>query len=88
MELGGWHPRDIPDVLLINPALQRQQEFTLPPLEQWYLMLLHDGVLPGAVVNRPNKAWTRSLLDDAKGEGSSVEVGFNRSSTERLSGGP
>jgi len=66
MELGGWHPRDIPDVLLINPALQRQQEFTLPPLEQWYLMLLHDGVLPGAVVNRPNKAWTRSLLDDAK----------------------
>jgi hypothetical protein len=66
MELGDWHPRDIPEALLSNEALQRQQGFTLPSLEQWYLMLLHDGILPGALANRPNTAFTSSLLDDAK----------------------
>jgi hypothetical protein len=30
------------------------------------VMLLHDGTLPGALANRPNTAFTRSLLDDAK----------------------
>ena len=66
MDLGDWHPRDIPEALLCNPALQKQQGYTLPPLEQWYVSLLHDGVLPGALPNRPNTAFTRSLLDDAK----------------------
>jgi hypothetical protein len=36
MDLGDWHPRDIPQALLSNQALQKQQGFTLPPLEQWY----------------------------------------------------
>jgi len=66
MDLGDWHPRHIPEALLCNPALQKQQGYTLPPLEQWYVSLLHDGVLPGALPNRPNTAFTRSLLDDAK----------------------
>jgi hypothetical protein len=66
MKLGDWHPRDIPDALLCNPALQKQQGFTLPPLEQWYVTLLHEGVLPGALADRPNHAFTRSLVDDAK----------------------
>ena len=66
LELGDWHPRDIPDALLSNPALQRQQGLTLPSLEQWYVTLLHDGVLPRAITNRPNTALTRNLLDDAK----------------------
>jgi len=66
MELGDWHPRDIPEALLCGAALQKQQGFNLPPLEQWYVSLLHDGVLPGALANRPNTAFTRSLLDDAK----------------------
>jgi hypothetical protein len=66
MDLGDWHPRDIPDTLLCNPALQKQQGFTLPPLEQWYVMLLHEGVLPGGLAGRPNTAFTKSLLDDAK----------------------
>jgi len=66
MELGDWHPREIPEALLNNPALQRQQGFTLPPLEQWFVTLLHEGVLPGALPNRPNTAFTWSLLDDAK----------------------
>jgi len=51
---------------LRNPALLKQQGFTLPPLEQWYVSLLHDGVLPGALANRPNTAFAKSLLDDAK----------------------
>src|SRR6476659_2730363 len=66
MDLGDWHPRDIPHALLCNPALQKQQGFTLPPIEQWYVSLLHDGVLPGSLANKPNTAHTKSLLDDAK----------------------
>src|SRR5262249_16863015 len=66
MDLGDWHPREIPEALLTNPAIQKQQGLTLPPLEQWYIMLLHNGVLPGALVKRPNTASTSALLDDAR----------------------
>ena len=66
MDLGDWHPRDIPEALLTNPALQKQQSHTLPPLEQWYVMLLHNGKLPGALANRSSTAFTRSLIDDAR----------------------
>jgi hypothetical protein len=43
MDLGNWHPRGIPDAVLNDAALQRQQGHNLPPLEQWYVMLLHNG---------------------------------------------
>jgi hypothetical protein len=66
MDLEGWHPREIPEALLNNPALQKQQSHTLPPLEQWYVMLLHNGVLPGALAGRPSTAFTRSLVEDAR----------------------
>ena len=66
MDLGDWHPRDLPDSLLTGAALQKQQSHTLPPLEQWYLGLLHNGALPGALPNRPNTAPTRRLVDDAR----------------------
>jgi Mesyanzhinovviridae DNA primase len=66
MDLESWHPRYIPEALLTNPALQKQQSHNLPPLEQWYVMLLHNGVLPGALSKRPNTAFTTSLVDDAK----------------------
>jgi Family of unknown function (DUF5906) len=66
MDLGDWHPRDIPAALLSNEALQKQQGYTLPPLEQWYVMLLHEGTLLGALAKRPNHAFTKTLLDDAK----------------------
>ena len=66
MNLDGWHPREIPEALLRNPELQKQQSHTLPPLEQWYVMLLHNGVLPGALAGKPNTAYTRSLIEDAK----------------------
>jgi hypothetical protein len=64
--LNGWHPREIPEALLRNPELQKQQSHTLPPLEQWYVMLLHNGLLPGALAGKPNTAYTRSLIEDAK----------------------
>ena len=54
MDLSGWHPRDIPEALLRNPELQKQQGHTLPPLEQWYVMLLHN--VPNALAKRPNTA--------------------------------
>lgn len=46
MDLGEWHPREIPESLLKGSALQEQQTHTLPPLEQWYLSLLKDGRVP------------------------------------------
>jgi hypothetical protein len=64
--LNCWHPRDIPESLLKGAALQEQQGHTLPPLEQWYLMLLHNGSLPGALVKRPNTALTTKLLSDTR----------------------
>jgi hypothetical protein len=66
MPLGDWHPREIPEALLTSVELQKQQRHTLPPMEQWFHGLLHDGVLPGALAKRPNTAYTRGLIDDAK----------------------
>ena len=66
MDLGGWHPREIPEALLRNPELQKQQTHTLPALEQWYVMLLHNAMLPQSVKGKPNTAWTKSLVEDAK----------------------
>jgi hypothetical protein len=76
MDLGDWHPREIPASLLKGAALQRQQAFTLPPLEQWYFGLLKEGSVPGALINynpqhskkisRPNTAYTYSLTADAR----------------------
>jgi hypothetical protein len=69
MELNGWHPREIPESLLKGSALQEQQAFILPPLEQWYLSLLQDGRVPGALISkkmsRPSTAYTKSLREDA-----------------------
>ena len=71
MELGDWHPRDIPDVLLQGAALRKQQERTLPPLEEWWFSTLHDGALPGSApimgkLGKLNTAFTRELRDDAR----------------------
>jgi hypothetical protein len=66
MDLGDWHPRDIPTALLNNSALQEQQVHTLPPLEQWYLTLLHNGKLPAAPSKRPNIALTCNLMANVK----------------------
>ena len=59
----------------MGSALQRQQAFALPPLEQWYFGSLKDGRVPGALVNNnplskktswPNTAYTMSLREDAR----------------------
>ena len=52
--------------MLSNEALQKQQGFTLPPLEQWFVSLLHDGKLPNAPSGKPNSSFTKFLLDDVK----------------------
>lgn len=64
--LEGWHPRDIPEALLTNPALQKQKTYNLPPWEQWYVGLLHNGRLPNAPSARPNRSFTRDLFADAR----------------------
>lgn len=65
-DLGGYHPREIPQSLLRNPALQKQQIHTLPPLEQWYYTILQDGRLPHAFAKRPNTTYTSHLLAQAR----------------------
>jgi hypothetical protein len=66
MNLGNWHPREIPESLLQGKALREQQHLTLPPWEQWYFMLLHTGRLPGAIAKRPNVARTLALVENAQ----------------------
>ena len=66
MDLGDWHPRHIPESLLRGSALQEQQSYNLPAWEQWYLMLLHNGALPGAPSKRRNVAFTNALLESAR----------------------
>jgi hypothetical protein len=66
MDLEGWHPREIPEALRNNSALQKQQNYNLPPLEQWYLTLLHSGKLPHAKPKIPYVAMTRALVENAK----------------------
>ena len=87
LALDDWHPREIPEALLRNPALQEQQGHTLPPWEQWYVMLLHNGKLPGALAKRPNTSFTNSLLSSAR-EHATAEVGSNRSRAAGLSDRP
>jgi Family of unknown function (DUF5906) len=71
VDLGDWHPRDIPKAMLRGGALAEQQIRTLPPWEQWYLSLLQDGKLPRgsdfyALSKKPNAAFTSDLLESAK----------------------
>jgi hypothetical protein len=65
-DLQSFHPREIPETLLRNPALQKQQVHTLPPLEQWYFTVLQDGMLPGSSSKKPNTAFTSHLIEQAK----------------------
>jgi len=51
-DLGDWHPRQI----VRTPALAKQQEESLSPLDQWWLELLQTGVLEGASKVAPNEA--------------------------------
>jgi hypothetical protein len=66
VDLEGWHPREVPEALLTNPTLQKQQSYNLPPLEQWYVGLLHSGRLPHAKEKTPYVAMTRALVENAK----------------------
>ena len=66
IDLGDWHPRQIPEALLHSAAIQRQQSKTLPPQEKYYAMLLHEAKLPGPRISKkPNRAMTRDLVEDA-----------------------
>ncbi|WP_426410041.1 DUF5906 domain-containing protein [Bradyrhizobium ganzhouense] len=66
LDLDSWHPREVPESILKGAALQKQQSRSLPAEEQWYLGLLHDGRLPGALEKRPNTTYTTNLLADAQ----------------------
>jgi Family of unknown function (DUF5906) len=52
MELGDWHPRQI----VRTTALVKQQLQSLSALDEWWLEVLHTGVLVGALKDEPNRA--------------------------------
>jgi hypothetical protein len=45
--------------------LQKQQIFTLPPKEQWYVELLHCGRLPLPLRDHLHTSLTKDLIEDA-----------------------
>ena len=60
LDLGDWHPRNIP----ATEALRHQQERSLKPLDAWLLKFFEDGLLPSGVgVDAPNRALSRSKPD-------------------------
>ena len=62
-ELGNWHPRQVYE----TAALREQKEQSLPPLEEWFVEVLQEGVLPGLKFDgEKDLASTRELADDAK----------------------
>jgi hypothetical protein len=52
MDLGDWHPRQI----VRTEALVKQQLHSLSPLDEWWLEVLHTGVLVGALEDAPNRS--------------------------------
>ena len=62
MPLGKFHPRNPPK----TTGLIRQIEAGLPPEEQWWSLVLRDGVLPGAWTNFPRCAYSGALFADAR----------------------
>jgi hypothetical protein len=59
-ELCDWHPRQI----VRTPALAKQQEESLSPLDQWWLELLQAAVLEGASEDAPDEAVSNEYEDE------------------------
>ena len=62
VKLGEWHPREI----YRTAALMGQKRRSLGPTDEYFEMLLQNGMLPGALTDRPDTSLSRSLLDDAQ----------------------
>jgi hypothetical protein len=52
MDLGDWHPREVPK----TEGLREQQARSLSPEDEWLVGLLQDGMLPGADPRNPHRA--------------------------------
>jgi hypothetical protein len=62
LELGDWHPRNIPK----NQALLEQKQHSLRGLDAWIEGILQAGSLPSPVKGYPNRALSAVLLETAK----------------------
>jgi Family of unknown function (DUF5906) len=63
LDLNGWHPRyNVPQTAL----LQDQKRLSLPAGDQWWLHLLEEGSLPGAIEENPRRAPSAVLFAEAK----------------------
>jgi hypothetical protein len=62
MPLGKFHPRNPPK----TTGLAKQIEAGLSPEEQWWGLILRDGILPGAWLKYPECAHSKLLFADAR----------------------
>jgi len=61
-DLGDWHPRQIYE----TEALRGQKVHSLSGEEEWLEDVLQQGVIPGRLDERLDRATTRDLVDDAR----------------------
>jgi hypothetical protein len=57
-DLGDWHPRQIYE----TAGLRQQKELSLPPIAEWFVLVLEDGKLPGLSPSRAGPAALREYL--------------------------
>jgi Family of unknown function (DUF5906) len=63
LDLKGWHPRyDVPQTKM----LQDHKRLSLPAGEQWWLHLLEEGSLPQSEADKPRRAPSAVLFEEAK----------------------
>ena len=67
-DLGNWHPREI----VRTAALAEQQVQSLSVLDEWWLEILHTGVLVGSRIGEPHQAVSNEYdeeIEDKDGYG-------------------
>jgi hypothetical protein len=79
IDLGDWHPRQV----VSTAALAEQQLQSLSALDEWWLDILHTGVLVGAAIYEPHRAVSNSYEEDVTETGSDG-FGGRRTHTRRV----
>jgi hypothetical protein len=62
VDLGDWHPREI----VRTQALADQQWQSLSALDEWWVEVLHTGVLVGSTEDAPNRAVSNDYDEDVE----------------------
>ena len=91
-DLGDWHPREI----VRTAALAEQQLQSLSALDEWWLEILHTGVLVGSRIGEPHRAVSNRYDEEIEEKDSTAapdphptarrSIRFARASSPRLWG--